>query len=102
MYIKVTFSIFRDHFQAIRPDHFSYHGLKALFDYLDESESELDVIEICGDFSETTISDFIAENDFEHENLTPSQLKTAIENYISENSIFVDWIDADTFVYANF
>ena len=54
----VTESDFRDAFQAIRPDNFTYEGLGALYDYLLElSEQmgeafELDVIALCCDFTE--------------------------------------------------
>ena len=53
---------FRDAFQAIRPDNFSYEGLEVLFDWFEElegdwaadcgTETELDVIAICCEFSE--------------------------------------------------
>ena len=45
-------------FNECRPNNFSYKGLKALFDYLEEYEEatgqelELDVIAICCDFTE--------------------------------------------------
>ena len=54
----VTESDFRDAFQAIRPDNFTYEGLGALYDYLWElSEQmgeafELDVIALCCNFTE--------------------------------------------------
>ena len=54
----VTESDFRDAFQAIRSDNFSYEGLTALYEYLwDLSEDigediELDVIALCCDFTE--------------------------------------------------
>ena len=53
MYIKVTESIFINSFLAIRPDNFSYAGLKALYEYFIEmgsEEMELDVIGICCEF----------------------------------------------------
>lgn len=49
---------FRDAFQAIRPDNFSYEGLGALYEYLEElsedigDDIELDVIAICCDYTE--------------------------------------------------
>jgi len=49
---------FVDAFQAIRPEKFSYDGLRALFSYLEDldeqcdTETELDVIAICCDFTE--------------------------------------------------
>jgi hypothetical protein len=52
---------FRDEFaHANRSDNFSYEGLAALFDYLEDledsigEEMELDVIALCCDFSEYT------------------------------------------------
>ena len=54
----VYFAEFRDYFHEIRPDNFSYQGLRLLFDYLEEFEEstgeeiEFDVIAICCDFSE--------------------------------------------------
>ena len=53
MYIEVTESIFINSFLAIRPDNFSYAGLKALYEYFIEmgsEEMELDVIGICCEF----------------------------------------------------
>ena len=58
---------FRDAFQSIRPDNFSYQGLEALFDYLEQLSDdtgepiELDVIAICCDFSEFESLDDIRE-----------------------------------------
>ena len=49
---------FAEAFRQVRPENFSYEGLKALYDYLDElSEDigepiELDVIAICCEYSE--------------------------------------------------
>ena len=49
---------FIDEFQSMRPDNFSYEGLEALFDFLEEyedeagEEMELDVIALCYEFSE--------------------------------------------------
>lgn len=54
----VSQSTFINAFQSVRPENFSYDGLCALFDYLEELEAdtgeemELDVIAICCDYSE--------------------------------------------------
>lgn len=55
----VTFSMFTDAFSRMgRKEHFSYNGLKALYDYLidyEEStgqEIELDVIALCCEYTE--------------------------------------------------
>ena len=54
----VYFYDFEKEFKALRPNNFSYGGLRALFNYLEELEDstgeeiELDVIALCGDFAE--------------------------------------------------
>ena len=57
----VTFSMFSDAFRnANRTDNFTYSGLRALYDYLEEyeescdTEVELDVIALCCEFTEYT------------------------------------------------
>ena len=58
MKTTVYFSEFCDYFRDIRPDNFSYQGLRILFKYFEEYEDssgeviEMDVIAICCDFSE--------------------------------------------------
>lgn len=53
MYIQVTKYSFIDAFHNKgRGDQFSYEALCALFEYLDDSDTELDVIGLCCDFSE--------------------------------------------------
>lgn len=58
MYQRVNFSDFRQVFHNHdRGNQFSYEGLKALFDYLEEQERdtgemELDVIALCCDYVE--------------------------------------------------
>lgn len=55
---SVNFYRFERAFAKVRPNNFSYKGLKALFEYLEEFEDdtgeeiELDVIAICCDYSE--------------------------------------------------
>jgi hypothetical protein len=53
MYIQVTKHNFIDAFHNKgRGDQFTYEALCALFEYLDDSDTELDVIGLCCDFSE--------------------------------------------------
>jgi hypothetical protein len=58
MKTTVYFSEFCDYFRDIRPDNFSYQGLRILFKYFEEYEDssgeviEMDVIAICCDFGE--------------------------------------------------
>jgi len=55
MYQTINVSNFRDAFYRMgRKENFTYDGLGALFDYLEEADenSELDVISLCCEYSE--------------------------------------------------
>jgi hypothetical protein len=59
MYQEITFSMFCDAFARMdRKNNFSYDGLRALYDYLEEYEEstgekvELDVIALCVEYTE--------------------------------------------------
>lgn len=70
MYKLISKSDFRDEFRKMgRGDNFSYDGLGALYDYLEEFDcseegigQELDVIALCGDFTEYENIKEFAEN----------------------------------------
>ena len=60
---------FKDAFQSSRPNNFSYEGLTALYDYLEQYEEdtgqeiELDVIGLCCEFTEyDSLEDFQKEH----------------------------------------
>ena len=67
MYIKVTESIFINSFRDIRPDNFSYAGLKALYEFCSchYESMELDVIGICCDFAQYTEEEALEAYDVE-------------------------------------
>jgi hypothetical protein len=58
MITTITLYSFQDAFQSIRPNNFSYDGLRALYTYLVQLEDgigeqiELDVIALCCDYTE--------------------------------------------------
>ena len=58
MYQTVNFTDFHTAFNQLRPDNFSYEGLRALFEHCEEYERdtgepvELDVIALCCDVTE--------------------------------------------------
>ena len=56
IYERVNEADFISAFKSIRPENFSYEGLKALYGYFeelsDDQNIELDVIAICCDFTE--------------------------------------------------
>lgn len=56
IYQELNVSAFRDAFIRMDRNVFSYKGYEALFDYLDNigEDYELDVVALCGEFSELT------------------------------------------------
>ena len=72
----ITLYKFREEFNTMRPDSFSYEGLEALFNYLVDMEEdtgaelELDVIQLCGDFSEyQDLEEFNKDNNTDYNSL---------------------------------
>jgi hypothetical protein len=61
----VNFNDFRNAFDAIRPNNFSYEGLEQLFNYFESYEDdtgekiELDVIAFCCEYQESTFEDVV-------------------------------------------
>ena len=96
MKTTVNFSEFTDAFNNIRPDNFSYYGLKVLFDHLEEYEDgtgdelELDVIAFCCEYSEYyNIKEYNDNYNTEHENHEEIDETTVIpindESFIIQN-----------------
>jgi len=84
----VNENMFIEEFQTIRPNQFSYAGLRALFAHLEELETmgeemELDVIALCCDYSEypnalTAAEDMCWQFDSEEEALDRLQEETTV------------------------
>ena len=98
MITTVRWYDFKDAFDDIRPDNFSYEGLEALFDYLQMLEDdigkpiELDVIGLCCEYSEyENLKEF--QNDYgdEYESLEDIENNTTLikiegkEGFIIQN-----------------
>ena len=84
----ITKSMFRDAFQHTgRGDTFSYSGLGVIFDHLEEMDSslELDVISICCDFQEGSLTDILSE--YGLETLEQLQDRTMVLEVDSETII---------------
>jgi len=89
---------FRRAFEQLRPNNFSYDGLTALYEYLEQlsedigEDIELDVIAICCDYSEfENLKDFQNQYSDDYQNI--EQI---------ENETIVIPIDNDRFIVANF
>lgn len=86
MYETVRFSDFVDRFHDFdRANQFSYEGLRALFDYLEEYEEEtgeqieLDVIALCCDYTEyRNLEEFQDEYGEEYQSIEDIQDKTTV------------------------
>jgi hypothetical protein len=96
MKTTVTFSEFRDSFQKIRPDNFSYQGQRKLFDYFEEFEQstgeeiELDVIAICCDFSEDTFQNIADQYGLDLSKYeTDEEKQEAVADYLSDQGVYV-------------
>jgi len=108
MKTTVYFSEFRDLFQQIRPDNFSYDGQKILFDYFEEYEEstgeevDLDVIAICCDFSEDSFENIADQYGIEldAEMDEDYQKQQVIEHLEGEGAYLGDSING--IVYRNF
>ena len=90
-----------------RTTNFSYAGLNALFDYLEEYEEgtgeelELDVIAICCDFSEyTSLAEFQADYGTEYETIDDIRDNTTVIDIdLDENE---DGNEDGSFIIQNF
>ena len=91
IYQTLTNSMFHDAFHHMgRKDNFSYDGLNALYDYLDELEEyELDVIALCCEFTESSITDALKD--------------TGCDDIRElQNTTLVLEVDNETIIYQNY
>jgi hypothetical protein len=104
----VNFCDFQDAFRQIRPNNFSYEGLKDLFNWIEQveddtgEEQELDVIALCCDFIECTYEDVV--NDYrlaDGEDLNPEDIPQAVIDYLNDQPMVIGYND-QTVIYLNF
>ena len=102
---SVNFNDFVDAFRSIRPDNFSYEGLEVLFDYCEAWEDEtgepveLDVIEMCCDFQESSYKDVI--RDYSVDTSGSTDLVATVREFLEYQTILVGETDKG-FVFASF
>ena len=103
---------FEDAFRSIRPDNFSYSGLQALFEYLEEYEEdtgeeiELDVIALCCEYTEYDnlegyINDYkpnISRDDYEDED----DYYEAVKEEIGYNTTLIEIEGEEGFIIQNY
>lgn len=111
MKISVTESMFKDQFAAYgRGDNFSWAGLSALFDYLEEMEQdtgeewELDVIALCCDFTESDIDAIANDYDLDLSDCLDleDQFNTVLNYLESETTVIFSDENLGVILYGNF
>ena len=100
----INLSQFRDEFNAIRPNNFSYEGLEILYDYIDEMipDYDLDVIELCCDYSEASIKELIDSYDIDLDGIDSEEIDGTVLDYINDHSIVLGVTYDGSIVYQDF
>jgi len=100
MYQQVTFQDFCAAFRDMnRDDNFSYSGKRALFDYLGDEDTELDIIAICCEYQEATYEEIAEAYNIESED--EDDLEDAVRDYLEQHTTIVGEVPGG-FVYAEF
>ena len=98
---------FRDTMKAIRPDNFSYEGLTALYEWLDDLSNdtgepiEFDPIEICCDFTEYDSWEEFAEGYTDFEPYGNDLLGFGKEKLTEETTV-IQGYDSEKFIIQNY
>ena len=105
----INLSQFRDEFNAIRPNNFSYEGLELIYDFLeelDEGNFELDVIAICCDFSEGDFQEVANELDEdlieETQGLDEGETAQLVAKKLEDKTFVLGVTSDNSIVYQNF
>lgn len=103
---QLTQSDFIDAFRKLRPDNFTYEGLVALYQHLDDYANEIgedflevDVIGICCDYTETTPEEIL-----DSYNLKVKEGQTAYEvaeAFLAEHTIVIE-VGNGNLIYVNY
>jgi len=104
----VNFSTFQTAFESIRPDNFTYEGLTALFNWIEQQEQdtgeeqELDVIALCCDFTESTYEEIVKDYNLSDEEFSiPDEMPQAVIDHLNDETMIVGYNDK-TVIYLNF
>jgi predicted ArsR family transcriptional regulator len=104
-----TASQFADAFkQSARAAQFSYEALEAIYDYLEElSDScgepiEFDVVAICCEFAESSLSDIAESYNIKLEGLEGEDRIEAVVSYLEEHTMIVDMLNDEAIVFVQF
>jgi hypothetical protein len=103
MYIQVTFQDFCDAFRDMdRDDKFSYEGQRALFEYLEDEDIELDIIALCCEYQEGTYAEIMDAYSIQvHDTELGADVECAVRDYLEQHTSVVGEVTGG-FVYADF
>lgn len=101
---------FRNEFQSIRPNNFTYEGLGILFDYLEQleqdcnNELELDVIALCCDYSEDHYSDIASNYEIDLSDCDSDEDKLqAVKDHLNDEGYgYCGVTEENNIVYRNY
>lgn len=98
----------------MRPDNFSLIGLDVLFQFLEDYEAstgeeiDLDVIELCSEYSEESWQDIAGNYSIDLNDANPEdddyelQCMEIVQQYLEENTVFVGESHVGHFIYQVF
>lgn len=98
-------SQFRDRFeQCGRANQFSYEALGLLFDYFEEIDPDydLDVIAICCEYTESSLSEVAFSYGIDLEGLEGEARIEAVVKHLDDRTSIVGMVNDETVVYALF
>lgn len=103
----IGFGTFQDRFAQIRPDNFTYEGLRVLFEYLEECEGdtgqeyELDVIGLCCEFSEDSDAVIASSYSIDIEGMDEEAAHEAVREFLMNEGVDIGEVEGG-FVYRSF
>ena len=108
----ITFSHFTDAFRDHgREDQFSYDALRVLFDWFEQydddcgTETELDVIAICCEFSEEDCNDIADNYSIDITDIDPDdddEIRRVVTDYLNDNTMICGTCGDGSVVYQAF
>jgi hypothetical protein len=107
MKAQVNFSTFQSAFENLRPNNFSYEGLTALYDYLEEIEEstgeeiELDVIALCCEFEELSLEEVIRQYSIDCDDIEDDDIEEHVLSHLDYHSSVVGKTD-NSIVFRSF